>query len=283
MTVRDRIPLISAVFYGTPLPVLVVLGLYVVLGLAMVRRFRWATVIAIAAVVWSMVWMSTQFCEHEFAEEPDDHFVLLWNMQNGGSGWDGAFKWVRDRQPDIAGLVESYHKHRRLKFDTSMPNGYACSESRRGLTIVARGTVDQTEDGRLGRYGIYQSSRVTIDGQSFRVILVDLKSFPFLSRRPAIEALSEVAARYRDEPVLVMGDFNTPYDSVHFDLLATDFTHAFREHGSGYAATWPIPLPLMELDHVWFNDKIVATSCKHTQSKNSDHRAVELRCRVRSD
>lgn len=283
LTVRDSIPILSAIFYGTPLPVLVVSGLYVGVGLAIARRFRWATVAAVTAVVWGVVWMNTQFCDngdHESADHPNDRFVLLWNMQNGASGWDGAFNWVRDQRPDIAGLVESHHDYRQLKFATGMPSGYACSESHRGLTIVVRGSVGETEDGRLGKYGIYQSAQVTVDGQSFRVIVVDLISIPFLSRRPAIVELRKVADRYIDEPLLIMGDFNTPYDSVHFDLLSTDFAHAFREHGNGYAATWPLPLPLMELDHLWFNDKIVATRCAHTESENSDHRAVELHCRI---
>lgn len=280
LTVRDGIPFISAIFYGTPLVILVVLGLYGALGLAISRRYAWAAAAVVASMAWATAWSFTQFSQNEFVETPEDHSVLLWNLQNGASGWEGAFQWILDKEPDIAGLVESHNGGWSLQFDKDLPSGYESTSSRRGLTIFARGTVDETEEGKLGRYGWYLSSRVTVDGDSFRVIVVDLLSFPFISRRPAIEELRKIADRYIDEPLLIMGDFNTPYDSVHFDLLSTDMTHAFRAHGAGYAPTWPLPIPMMELDHVWFNDRISAASCRHSQSRNSDHRAVELRCQI---
>ena len=102
---------------------------------------------------------------------------------------------------------------------------------------------------------------------------MDLDANPFRSRAAAFEALSRSLEGERSGPRLVLGDFNTPWESVHFDAFRATMHHAFDRAGSGLSPTWPLPVPLLELDHVWGRE-VRFTSCAHEDLGASDHRAV---------
>ena len=69
-----------------------------------------------------------------------------------------------------------------------------------------------------------------------------------------------------------MGDFNTPDDSILMEPLHAHCQLAFRERGSGYAATWPMPLPVLTLDQVWINSQVTVAKSEYGWSLDSDHR-----------
>lgn len=279
LTISDRIAPLSAIYYGTPVVILVFLASFLALSALIHKNKSWALGWCIGAMFWAAIGCSTELRNAPSERQPADELVVLWNMRNGQSGWDGAFHQIRETRPRLAGLVESWHGGRIPTFKTHFPAGYECTDSNRGLTIVAEGTIEEVEEGRLGPNGIYQSALVTIDEVPIRIFLIDIKSNPLFSRRQAFVELRKIVDRHLDERLLVMGDFNTPHDSVHSKLLSAVLKQAFRSHGSGYAATWPLPIPVLELDHFWFNDKIVVTECRHEASDFSDHEMVKVYCR----
>ncbi|MGH7455080.1 MAG: hypothetical protein ACRENG_27240, partial [bacterium] len=63
--------------------------------------------------------------------------------------------------------------------------------------------------------------------------------------------------------------------SVLFESFRQYLNHAFESGGSGFAETWPIPLPVLAIDHIWVSKKIKVISCNLNWSRLSDHRPVE--------
>jgi hypothetical protein len=59
-------------------------------------------------------------------------------------------------------------------------------------------------------------------------------------------------------PDIIAGDFNTPRGSASLGLIAPGFTHAFRQGGFGYAASWPRRSPLVHIDHVFVGPSLRA-------------------------
>jgi endonuclease/exonuclease/phosphatase family metal-dependent hydrolase len=106
------------------------------------------------------------------------------------------------------------------------------------------------------------------------VLLVDIDGDPLRSRAPAFEPLAKMIRAYSQANLIVMGDFNTPLESVLFDSFCQYLTHAFESGGHGFAKTWPIPLPVLAIDHIWVSKKIKVASCKLNWSRLSDHRSV---------
>jgi len=102
-------------------------------------------------------------------------------------------------------------------------------------------------------------------------------------RRAVFETLDSIAARNSDLPLLVVGDFNTPLDSVHVDLLRSDLTNAFESSGTGYRETWPVILPVLSLDQIWGNSGIRWHRSWCESSLRSDHRRVVAEFSIAAD
>ena len=83
-------------------------------------------------------------------------------------------------------------------------------------------------------------------------VLADLGPWPLTPQLERTERIRQLAGR---EPrTLVVGDFNTPYDSVAFDRWRYQWFHGLSQSTrTPGAATWPVGLPLLSIDHVWLS------------------------------
>ncbi len=279
LTVRDRIPYLSAAFYATPPVILAALALILMFWHLARKNRRLASLAAVLAAfsVIATVHGQVRFASPRSAGSHDS--IVLWNMRNFASGWTRPIRTLRQMQPDIAGIVEGGWPELAGHWQAAFPE-YRFSHMHQGLAVMTRGTILAQECGDLGPNGSYLAVQIDWQGDRYRIYVVDLLSTPTVSRRPALVRLAELTKRHHDEPVLVMGDFNMPRDSAHFELLRSEFRHTFSTAGVGYAATWPLPLPVLDLDHIWANNKVAVASCRHGCTLSSDHRPVMLQCQV---
>jgi endonuclease/exonuclease/phosphatase family metal-dependent hydrolase len=207
--------------------------------------------------------------------------ILCWNTCRGELGWNRVAGVVNEIQPDVAGLVEAggTGDDRRAFWNAACP-GYHVSMLGGGIVCL---TKELPSDGiavNLPGHGEYRQLDVTARGQTMTLLIVDLQSNPLHSREAKLERLAVDANALSGRPVVIVGDFNTPADSVHFDDLRQRHRQAFDESGAGYMATWPIPLPVLCLDHVWVNDRVRVDHCTHRWTSVSDHRPVVVEVRV---
>ncbi len=82
---------------------------------------------------------------------------------------------------------------------------------------------------------------------------------------------------------MLLGDFNTPVDSVWLSAIRARFDNAFEVAGNGILATWPLPLPVLALDQVWVSDQLGVSCAKIGWSMLSDHRPVFTEIRFEAD
>lgn len=106
------------------------------------------------------------------------------------------------------------------------------------------------------------------------LLQVDFRVLWIESRGPAFAELTEAVRPHLGRNLIVLGDFNTPRESVFFIPLRAEMTHAFEAAGRGLAETWPLPLPMLNLDQIWTNRGLRVRHCEHGYSFRSDHRAV---------
>jgi endonuclease/exonuclease/phosphatase (EEP) superfamily protein YafD len=125
-------------------------------------------------------------------------------------------------------------------------------------------------------YALYEAR---VKNQTLRVLQVDIDARPVHPRRQPLAALGEMVKTLSDKPLIVMGDFNTPYDSVHLEPLKKMLQHAWLAAGSGCVETWPAFLPVLSLDQVWSGNGLRPVRCRHGITFRTDHRPVfaELR------
>ena len=274
-TIRDRVPGFSTIYYATPLPILALGPAAAGVVALLVRRPRWAAGSAAGALLLPAVFFATSH-RSLAASKGGEIRGVLWNVSHGTAGWDRVASGLRSRNPDLIAIVEGGTRVD-LGRETLFRHAMADGDGRwfdRGMGLAVRGgRILEWRDQDLAEFGRAIFVRIEIRGRPLEVVLVDLDADPFRSRAEAFAELGRALEQGTRGPRVVLGDFNTPWDSVHFDPFRATMHHAFDRAGSGLSPTWPLPLPVLELDHVWGRG-VRFTSCAHEDLGASDHRAV---------
>jgi endonuclease/exonuclease/phosphatase (EEP) superfamily protein YafD len=274
-TVKDGIPFAANLFYA--LPLIVVAGLLLASATIWMwnRRPAASVACAIAAVIAGGLWAHGAYFGNACNEATRGLRVLTWNTARGFGGWTRIAEHLATTDADLIGLVEGGGSTDEWKefWNEQLP-GYRSYLAGGGLVILTRGEIVETHVMRLPGWSSCADVRIELDGRRIRVLLVDAVVRPFSNRRDVIERSLELARAHPELPTIVMGDFNTPIDSVWFEEARRDFTHAFEEAGDGLFTTWPVPFPILAIDHIWLSRHFSVGCTRIGWSWVSDHRAI---------
>ena len=201
--------------------------------------------------------------------------VLHWNVYRGSAGWDRAREEILRIRPDLLVLSEPpYEPHvRRLAAGL----GGAYSVVRPGpFVVMGRGAIDVVPaTPRPRRRGLVTATLAwTCEDVRVRVLLADLPSSVLVRRDPLLREVLRLARRERAD--LVVGDFNAPRRSRAIARLPRGWAHAYEAAGSGWSATWPMPLPLLDLDQCLVGPRLAAVRYELGWVQASDHRSQLL-------
>jgi endonuclease/exonuclease/phosphatase (EEP) superfamily protein YafD len=186
------------------------------------------------------------------SEIPAAKKILFWNISYVDAGWPAIIAELQKHDADVIGLVEvgggytQILSHLRKEFPEHRLfwAGHAI--------LLARADWELREWGSLNRNGNYAVVRAHFpDGLKLDTVIVDIHGFVLMPRGPAMQSLCEVLSRHTDEPVCLMGDFNTPPDSVFYTPIRDRFENSFEASGNGYYVTWPTVAPVLALDQIW--------------------------------
>lgn len=276
-TVRDAVPVLAMFHYATP-PVVVAIVCLAASALSLIRR---RLLVALTNVAMTLVALGVHWTFERFDGTPDsrpDAVVvkgLFWNVQRGRGGWESVARRVAEQDADLVMLVEAGRNEGDADraLEAALP-GFARLRTRAGIVILVRGGAEY-----LGRHSLFGHGRAsvvgaTVRGREFTTVVADVASNPLRSRKPMLDALEEAVRPLAAGPTIVAGDFNTPRRSAHFDRWRADWTHAFEAVGRGADGTWPAPLPVLCLDHVWTSASLRPLRCELFANESSDHRMI---------
>jgi len=275
LTVRDRVPGLAAVFYATP-PALDVLG--ALFACVVLRRGGRRRASAFAGALAAASLGLLAFGQLRFAEPrpPGAIHGVHWNVAHGYWGWPRIAETLATLDPDVAWLSESDD-------DASMDDalraalpGRLILHEKSGLTVIVRGEATCVERVHVGGAGRLAQSRIVVGGRAFDSIHVDAPSNPLADRARIFDAVLKYVEPRLGAPLVVVGDFNTPRDSTVFDAWRGPLAHAFETAGRGFDATWPVPLPVLSIDHVWAGGGLAVRTWELRWTRLSDHRPVEF-------
>lgn len=281
LTVKDATLATAWLFYVAQPPCLAVACLCLCVVWLRLRRRIAAGVALAAAAGFSAAWVSTSFRRGVPATSSVDSYrAVVWNTSYGTFGRDGILDTLRRSDADLIGVVErpkAALKGEELSSPGRPPVRLIAEAA--GLQLFSRHPGRRLASNKLGRGGLYLLAEVELGGRLMRVLLVDVTSSPRISRADSLGRAAELAARHSDAPLLVLGDFNTPPDSVHFGPLRAQLVSAFETAGTGYAPTWPSPLPVLALDQAWLSTGLAPVRCEAGWTLHSDHRPLLLEFR----
>lgn len=300
VALRDRVPGLAAVFYATPPLVLGVLlllmaGLKVGWPPSVVLRGRGneqerpraaillAVATAVLGCVFVCVWLVANFRWAAQDAPPAALKLVFWNIGRGEfATWDRIAKSLPDFDADVLALAEATSDEvQTRKFWKERLPGYFPLPLRGGLVLLVKGEAAQVQSKMLAGMDPFRRIAVQVRGVRFELIMVDIESDPLRSRKATLAELFELMEAQGGTPTLVVGDFNTPPSSVWFDHWRSTWSRAWDVSGVGYQATWPQPLPVLTLDHVWGNKGITFHRCVCGWSSCSDHRPVIVDMSIR--
>lgn len=276
LTVRDGIPVAANVFYV--LPALMIAMLF---GLAALvwwfNRRRGAALVCLGlSLLMTGAWGQTAAHFGGRCELPPTSFrVLLWNTARGFAGWPRVAERLAAAEPDVIGLVEAgaSGEDARAFWAARFPDHEAYLAGG-GVVILVRGHIVEHHTLKVAGNSRCAMVEAEVRGSRLRVLVLDAIVRPFSSRRELVQQVFELARAEPDIPTIVMGDFNTPVDSVWFEDPRSEYAHAFESAGRGMLATWPVPLPVLAIDHIWVSRGLTVHCAEIGWSWISDHRPI---------
>lgn len=276
LTVQDHYHLPAIVFYMlSPASILGCAGFAGVLFWLLGRNRNAARMllVAVACVVWVG---GTMFHFHPQAERSDQSVrVLFWNVFRGHLGWDAILDLIHDESPDIVVLAETGKPRVSKDFWTEYcPDYDHCATFPHQVVVLSKYPIDESAILHHSPQGFFGRLQLCIDRDKLALIVCDLPGNPWRRRSESTALLTELAAEYSGTPAVIVGDMNTPVDSVYIDQLRTRFRNAFSLNGYGYHATWPMPLPVIAIDHCWVSHHIEVAACSIKWTAGSDHRPI---------
>ena len=277
LTVRDAIPGVAVVFYALPRVVLAVLAFSVVFADFVQQRRREAAVGTVAACGVAGWWVIADWRFHSGADDRGSIRIMYWNVCRGYAGWDAVMNEIRSQRPDLVALgeTEQHSSEFREMWRRELPE-YDISFLGAGMMCLVRGSSSDSQVRNIDGYSHARELDVTIGGHELRCLIVDVYAHVLYDRRKALTAIAAMADDTMDRPLLILGDFNTPTDSVHFADLRRHHANAFEQAGWGCIATWPSVAPVLSLDQIWVNAYLNVENVQHPWTTVSDHRPVVL-------
>ena len=193
--------------------------------------------------------------------------IVHWNIRHG---WG----WARIAPDAIAARADLYvfsePPYAARERDVARARGFTGATLHLGeMSVIGRGTLGKPE---WLAHDAMQAVLVpwSVDGATWNLLLVDLPSDIRIARDPLLRRVRLLAEQ--GEADVILGDFNAPRRSRALTPPPPGFVHAYDAAGSGWSATWPIPLPLWAIDQCLVGPRLQVVHYRLGFRRGSDHR-----------
>ncbi len=263
---------ISVVYYASPLLLIMILGFF--LTLIFIRRKPFFYGLAILFVI-----ISCHFAIHYYgspmeksADKPTSK-ILFWNVATlNPLPLDILISHIKESQPEIIALVEA----KDVSSDDLHILEIACPEYQ---FKILQGEMLVGSKKALGSFSyktvvdVYRYNVMELRGPDkiLSLMIADVYAYPYRNKEVALNTILEATKKY-DVDILV-GDFNTPYESVFFEDFKIGF-ESFHAYSDGLTYTWPLPFPVIEIDQIWMGPSLQPIELKKYNHHQSDHKLL---------
>ncbi len=271
--IKDSINDLIYVFYGTPKPILLFFNLFLIVLFINPKRMRF--ILSGSATLLFLIWIISDFRFRIHSPDVEsDIKVLYWNAARGKMNtFQFIAKKIESIEPDILGFVEAENldKDFFLKYEKA-PYDYTFRKIGNDMLIGVKGSINNLDNFDSDHYYKYGKIKVTVNNEPYTLFIVDIfVNQPYFRKRILGELYKTIDA---EKNVIVLGDFNTPFESLHLKPFKENLWNAERKAGSGLVTTWPDKFPLLQIDHIWSSKNILPVYSYNEASDFSDHAII---------
>lgn len=272
--IKDHFQYFQVLFYGFPLPVLLFLGTCVTL-LHAFKPTTYFKYLLLGLMILGGIWIHTSYI---FFSPPQidnkTSSVMFWNTADRKTlPLDIIIKTVEEVAPDVIGFVEAENASEEdLTLLHSKFPKYQFQILPGNMFVGIKGEIKEINN--IAEKSSYDINfiKAHISTGNITIALTDTFQNPAMDKRTTLNTVLDLVQL--EQADLVIGDFNTPYESVHFRNYEKYFK-SFHNYGQGFSATWPYGLPLLEIDQIYISPKYVPIFLqKFNHPTASDHKML---------
>ena len=227
---------------------------------------QWRRFNLIMASLLLVIWLSNSFKIHiPDSISKQDLEVVFWNASRDNT-FEEAFK-ESGNIPDVLVLVES-PKNNEQSFKKQYPNDYYYMSDKE-IFIFSKTPLDVISE----KVSAYNTTVINFKTAGVNFYAVDATGSTDVPRKWELTYI--IKAIKEKHNTIVLGDFNTPYESSYLKPLKSDFNQAFNKKGNGFRETWFYNLPLLSLDHIWVSKDLKILKTEKIHTFKSDHNMLK--------
>ena len=267
--VRDATWFTGLCFY-IPSAILVIVLVVGAVVSAFGRR-KWTTLFAMAFAVPPLAvvaWIENH-ADRAPAGAIGELRLVHWNT-GGRPGRPGIVEYLVAERADLYVLTDVPSAAHLGVFCDQLGPGYQ-SAMFANLAVVGRGEI-RADGWLIERDGFVVQAVTWVPAERpIHLFVINLPSDIRVARDPLLREVNSLILR--DQPDLVVGDFNAPRRSKALTELPAGYSHAYHTAGGGWGSTWPVPVPVYALDHCLHGPRIVPVLYRLGGLRgDSDHR-----------
>jgi len=252
------------------MPILIGFGLFI--SLILLKDKKWFKLALGVTLLLIAHWLYSYYGFKTKPVSSENQHILFWNIDNRKFLPREAIREkITTYDPEIMtfseikklGMTEiKYLKEQFPQYQFRMLQGY--------MMLAVKGEIISIEYTKLKTISKFNLAKVIIDGNHRTLLIADIGVVRrYYNRWQDLEIILQHGLENNAD--MIYGDFNTPYESYHFNAYRESYK-SFHDVNEGFAASWPKGLPLFELDQIWATPSITPISLKKFYFKDfSNH------------
>jgi hypothetical protein len=223
----------------------------------------------------SVYWKINYHFSHKEELVGKSKSIVLWNIARRRDYNIQVLKEVLEKQNvDALFLVEARQKKSEFRITLEEElKGYHIQFLDGNMLVISKGAIEPLHYATKSNTYRFNHLKIKIDSTVLHIGLVDvLNNFSQLpgnlNKKEALGIIIDYAEKNSLD--LIIGDFNTPYESINFKTFH-EYYNSARTFQNGYTSTWPSSLPLFEIDQIWISKNRDILRMKKAFYNGSDH------------
>lgn len=268
---KDHFQFLQIIFYAFPLPNILFVGACISFILLFIKPRSFFIYTFLLTVVITGIWLNTAYIFPKAITIPENATsVIFWNTANRRNiHVEILSENIKTINPDIISLVEAENASEEdlITLTIEFPD-YEFQILEGDMLIGVKGKIKNViYTNQPYNYDI-NFVEAQLQNTTVWIAITDTFQSPTMDKRHTLGTVLQLVSEKNAD--LIVGDFNTPYESVHFNDYKTNYT-SFHDYGQGFSATWPFGIPLLELDQIYVSKRFAPLLLQKKYYDVSDH------------